>query len=292
MSASDTDLCGVIDALPPLRSVIAAHDLRAERKLGQNFLLDLNITDKIARLAYDSLGDPTKAHMLEIGPGPGGLTRSLLKYNPHQVSAVEFDPRALAALQELRHAAEGKLELIEGDALEVDLLAISQAPRAIVANLPYNIATPLLLRWLGELREDSAAYQSLTLMFQKEVAQRVVAGPNSKAYGRLAVMAQWLCDVRIVYDLPPSAFTPPPKVTSAVVQFVPKNLSGDQPGFAAMESITAAAFGQRRKMLRQSLKAFVPCLETLGIDPTRRAEDLRVAEYIALALEAEKAGLL
>jgi 16S rRNA (adenine1518-N6/adenine1519-N6)-dimethyltransferase len=267
------------NSLPPLRDVIAAHNLRAEKKLGQNFLLDLNITDKIARHA----GDLEQATVFEIGPGPGGLTRSLLKAGAKKVIAVEFDPRAVRALAGLQAFAAGRLEVIEGDALGMNLTELAPPPRAIVANLPYNIATPLLTGWLQQIRNDHTAFQSMTLMFQKEVVQRMVAGPGNKTYGRLSVLVQWLCDVRRVFDIPPSAFTPPPKVMSSVVHFVPRPLAKDAPPFERIEALTAAAFGQRRKMLRSSLKDYYAALVELGIDPALRAENLAVDDFVRLA---------
>lgn len=271
-----------VDALPPLREVIAQHNLRAEKSLGQNFLLDQNITDKIVRYAGDFEG----ASAIEIGPGPGGLTRSLLKSEAAHVVAVEFDSRAVEALAGLKNAAHGRLEILQQDALKADLTQLCAAPRKIVANLPYNIATPLLIGWLKQIYEDRQSYQSMTLMFQKEVAQRIVAQPNTKAYGRLSVISQWLCDARIVYDLPPSAFTPPPKVTSSVVHFVPKDLKGEQPSFEAMERILAIAFGQRRKMLRSSMKEYVSILNDLEIEGTRRAETLSLEDYLKIAVQS------
>ncbi len=269
-----------IDDLPPLRDIIAAHDLRARKALGQNFLLDLNLTDKIARGA-GPLGGLT---VFEIGPGPGGLTRSLLNAGAEKVIAIEFDPRAVAALQSLRAAAGGRLEIIHGDALQVDLVTLApDAKRAIVANLPYNIATPLLTGWLQVLRENPDAFAHMTLMFQKEVAERITAEPGGKTYGRLSIIAQWLCAPHAVFDLPPSAFTPPPKVTSTVVHFRPRPPAPDWPAFASVEKLTAAAFGQRRKMIRSSLKNHAARLERLGIDQTLRAENLTVSEFIALA---------
>ncbi|GJL85662.1 MAG: ribosomal RNA small subunit methyltransferase A [Micavibrio sp.] len=268
-----------LDSLPPLREVIAAHDLRAQKSLGQNFLLDLNMTDKIARHA----GDLSGANVFEIGPGPGGLTRSLLKAGAEKVIAVEYDERAVQALGGLQEAAGDRLEIIHGDALEIDLTQLSQSPRMIVANLPYNIATPLLINWLRKIRNNPTNFQSMTLMFQKEVAQRLVAAPGNKTYGRLSVIAGWLCDVTMAFDLPATAFTPPPKVTSSVVHFVPKALAGDAPSFEAVEKITAAAFGQRRKMIRSSLKGYKAGFAALGIDETIRAEELSIEQYIQLA---------
>lgn len=273
-----------LDDLPALKDVISHHDLRAEKKFGQNFLLDQNITDKIARLA----GDLTDLHVIEIGPGPGGLTRSLLRAGARKVTAIEFDSRAVAALHGLQEAAGEKMELIEGDALAQDLMQLSVYPRGIVANLPYNVATPLLTGWLSQIcANGTQAYCSMTLMFQKEVADRIVAQPGSKAYGRLSVLCQWLCRASQVYVLPSSAFTPPPKVQSAIVHFIPRDLEGDQPSFKAVEAVTQAAFGQRRKMIRSSLKDYMSGIESLGLDPTARAEELSVHDYIALACAAK-----
>lgn len=273
MSVPDFDL------LPPLREVIAAHGLSAQKSLGQNFLLDSNITDKIVRLA----GDLSGACVFEIGPGPGGLTRSLLKSGAAKVIAVEFDRRAIEALEGLKQAAKGRLEIVQGDALETDLTALHPGPRAIVANLPYNIATPLLIGWLRRIRQDQGAFSAMTLMFQKEVAERITAPPGSKAYGRLSVLCQWLCEAKRVYELPPSAFTPPPKVSSSVVRFVPKRLAADAPEFSALEKITEAAFGQRRKMIRGSLKSHAHLFSGLGINPELRAENLSVKDFLNLA---------
>lgn len=267
-----------LSTLPPLRDVIKAHDLRAEKKLGQNFLLDLNLTDKIAR----SAGELSDFTVFEIGPGPGGLTRSLLKAGAKKVVAIEFDPRAVQALEDLKRAVEGRLEVLQADALETDLMAMAEAPRAIVANLPYNIATPLLVGWLSQIHANSGVFSSMTLMFQKEVAQRITASVGEKHYGRLAVLAQWLCDTKILFDVPPSAFTPAPKVVSSVVQFIPKSID-DSPSFQSVEKITADAFGQRRKMIRSSLKNYKQYFEELGIDETDRAENLSVSQYIDLA---------
>ena len=271
-----------IESLPPLREIIAQHDLRASKKLGQNFLLDLNITDKIVRQA----GDLTGVNVVEIGPGPGGLTRSLLMAGAQSVTAIEFDPRAVAALQSLQDAAQGRLRVIEGDAMVIDPLEVADAPRMIVANLPYNIATPLLVRWLAHIHADPGAYQGMALMFQREVADRICAAPGAKAYGRLGVLSQWLCDAHRVVDLPPGAFTPPPKVSSAVVRFVPKAAQEDRAPFSVMEKITAAAFGQRRKMIRSSLKLYADALAECGIDDTQRAEELSVSDYDRLSRAA------
>lgn len=268
-----------LDSLPPLREVIAAHGLRAEKALGQNFLLDRNVTDKIARQISDIAGK----NVVEIGPGPGGLTRSLLRAGAKKLWAVEFDSRAVAALEGLKAASGGRLEVLHADALQTDLMALVPPPRVIAANLPYNIATPLLAGWLAQIRRDPGAYGSMILMFQKEVAQRICAQPGTGAYGRLSVLCQWLCETKKLFDLPPSAFTPPPKVTSSVVRLVPKAAEADAPAFEAIERITAAAFGQRRKMIRSSLKGREAALERLGIDPSKRAENLSVSTFVALA---------
>ncbi len=266
------------DSLPPLRDVIAAHGLRAKKALGQNFILDTNITDKIARQA----GDLNGFSVFEIGPGPGGLTRSLIRSNAAKIIAVEFDERAVAALQGL---PKDKLEIVHGDALRLNLLPLAEAPRVIVANLPYNIATPLLTGWLKQIREQDDAFRSMTLMFQKEVADRIVAAPGSKIYGRLSILCQWLCDARVCFDLPPSAFTPAPKVSSSIVHFIPRAREANWPEFRALEKVTAAAFGQRRKMIRTTLKDYAAKLDELGIDPTLRAENLTVQQFIELALD-------
>ena len=272
-----------LNDLPPLREVINAHGLIADKKFGQNFLLDSNITDKIARHADVVCGGFSDKNVIEIGPGPGGLTRSLLKAGAKSVTAIEFDPRAVGALQGLKETAAGRLEIIEGDALEIDLTQICDAPRVVVANLPYNIATPLLIGWLKQLRADMDAYDGLILMFQKEVAQRIVADVGDKAYGRLAVMANWLCETKKLFDLSPAAFTPPPKVTSSVVSLRPKALDNDVPDFADVEAVTASAFGQRRKMIRSSLKEYAAAIDACGLNPELRAENLSGDDYIKLA---------
>ncbi len=274
-----SDISQKIDSLPPLREVLDSNDLRAKKSLGQNFLLDLNLTDKISRQA----GDVTDCNVIEIGPGPGGLTRALLKQAPKTVTAIEFDPRAITALQDLKNMADGNLSIIEADALKTNLLDIVEAPRALVANLPYNIATPLLVGWLKQIYDDSQNFRSMTLMFQKEVAQRITAKPGEKAYGRLAILSQWLCSAHIKMDIPPSAFTPPPKIVSSVVHFIPRQNLTEKPDFKAVEAVTAAAFGQRRKMIRSSLKSYLPAIEALGLNPEERAENLTIENYIALA---------
>lgn len=276
-----------IDGLPPLREVIRAHDLVAKKQLGQNFLLDLNLTAKIARLA----GDLSACDVLEVGPGPGGLTRGLLAEGARRVLAVEKDARCLPALAEIAAACPGRLEVINGDALEVDVLSHLTPPIRIVANLPYNVGTELLIRWLTP-KTWPPFWESLTLMFQKEVAERIVAKPRTDHYGRLALLAQWRAEPRIVLHLPPEAFTPAPKVHSAVVHIT--RLAG--PRFPADEAvlsrITAMAFNQRRKMLRSSLKAMGPDIEerllAAGIAPTARAEEISLEGFCALAREVAK----
>jgi len=265
--------------LPPLREVIAKHNLRADKSLGQNFLLDQNITDKIVR----DTGDIKGHHVIEIGPGPGGLTRSILQAGAKRVTAIEFDERAVAALQDLK-AHYPSLDIIHADALKFDPRTVSNDPKMIIANLPYNIATPLLIKWLEHIHGDPTCYTTMALMFQKEVANRITATPNTKPYGRLSVIAQWLTNTQIIYDLPPTAFTPPPKVNSSVVRFTPKSLTQKQT-FKTMEALTAAAFGQRRKMIRSSLKTYAQAIEKTGIDPTLRAENLTVNNFINLAKE-------
>lgn len=280
---SDPYIPSAIDALPPLREVIAAHDLRATKALGQNFLLDMNVTDKIARHGGDMSGHT----VIEIGPGPGGLTRSLLRAGAGKVIAIEFDRRAVAALQSLVEVSQGRLQVIEGDALAIDILALAPTgPRMIIANLPYNIATPLVIGWLKILRAQPDFVSRMLLMFQREVADRLTAD-TGKEYGRLGVIAQWLCAVKRVYDLPGSAFTPPPKVTSSVVSFTPRTLDASMPAFESVEKITAAAFGQRRKMLRSSLGDYADFLDITGIRPDLRAEQLPVADFIRLAQALE-----
>jgi 16S rRNA (adenine1518-N6/adenine1519-N6)-dimethyltransferase len=269
----------VTPALPPLREVIAAHGLSASKALGQNFLLDEQLLDRIARIPGDLSGHA----VLEIGPGPGGLTRALLRAGA-RVTAVEMDRRCLPALAELSQAFPGRLRLIEGDAMRLDHDAIMGEPFAVVANLPYNVGTALFTGWLsGEAWPPR--WTSLTLMFQQEVAQRIVAAPGTGAYGRLAVLAQWRSRARLAMKVHRSAFTPPPKVMSAVVHVVPSELPAGV-SVAVLEKVTEHAFGQRRKMLRQSLKGLpgaLGALDALGIDPQRRAETLSVAEFIAVA---------
>lgn len=269
-----------VDGLPPLRDVIARHQLSARKSLGQNFLLDLNLTSKIAR----SSGSLQGAEVLEIGPGPGGLTRALLSEGAARVVAVERDARCLDALAEIAAHYPERLEIIEGDALEIDPRQHFAGPPRIVSNLPYNIGTALFVRWLGG--EDWPPWwSSLTLLFQREVVDRIVAQPGTKAYGRLSVLSQWRSIPRRVFDIPPEAFTPAPKVTSSVVHVAPSQ--APVVPFQQVEAITAQAFAQRRKMLRQSLKSIGPGLEqqlrSIGVEPTQRAETLSVDQFVALA---------
>lgn len=276
-----------IDGLPPLREVIRAHELVAKKQLGQNFLLDLNLTAKIARQA----GDLSGCDVLEVGPGPGGLTRGLLAEGARRVLAVEKDARCLPALAEVQAAYPGKLDVINGDALEVDVLSHLTPPIRVVANLPYNVGTELLIRWLTP-KSWPPFWESLTLMFQKEVAERIVAKPRTDHYGRLALLAQWRCEAKIVLHLPPEAFTPAPKVHSAVVHLT--RLPGPRypADEAVLSRITAMAFNQRRKMLRSSLKGLGPQieaqLEAAGIAPTARAEEISLEEFCALAREVAR----
>ena len=272
----------MIDTLPPLREVIAAHGIVAKKGLGQNFLLDLNLTARIARAA----GDLTACDVLEVGPGPGGLTRGLLAEGARHVLAIEKDPRCLPALAEIATAYPGRLTIVAGDALEVDALAHLTPPIRICANLPYNIGTELLVRWLTP-PDWPPFWTSLTLMFQREVAERIVAAPGTKAYGRLAILAQWRCEARIVLDLPPQAFTPPPKVSSAVVHLTALPTPRHPADPATLGRVVAAAFNQRRKMLRAALRGLSPEIErhliAAGISPTDRAEQVGLAAFCALA---------
>ncbi|HZU88888.1 MAG TPA: 16S rRNA (adenine(1518)-N(6)/adenine(1519)-N(6))-dimethyltransferase RsmA [Stellaceae bacterium] len=266
-------------ALPPLREVATRHGIAAKKALGQNFLFDLNLTGRIARAALP-LDSVT---VIEIGPGPGGLTRALLAAGAQRIVAIERDERCLSALAELAAACPGRLDIVAGDALAIDPVELSAAPRKIVANLPYNIATRLLSLWLDRIRD----YESLVLMFQREVARRLVAAPRSRDYGRLSVLVQWLAEPRLLFDIPPAAFVPPPKVISSVVMIRPRPRALAPAARSLLERVLAAAFGQRRKMLRTSLKTLgVPpedLLERAGLPGTARAEELSVAEFCALA---------
>jgi 16S rRNA (adenine1518-N6/adenine1519-N6)-dimethyltransferase len=276
--------------LPPLREVIARHGLRALKSYGQHFLLDLNLTRRIARAA----GDLSAGTTIEVGPGPGGLTRALLAEGAARVVAVERDRRCLGALEDLAAAYPGRLEIISGDALAVDVRRLGRAPRRIVANLPYNVATPLLTGWLAAVAETPGCLERMVLMFQREVAERLAAPAGNRTYGRLSVLAQWLTRVQLLFDVPSRAFTPPPNVVSAVVCLEPRAAPAHPARLADLERVTAAAFGQRRKMLRQSLKSLGgdprSLLSATGIDETARAEALTVADFCALARALEARG--
>ena len=271
-----------MDNLPPLKDVISKYEIRAKKSLGQNFLLDLNLTSKIARYA----GNLKQSDVLEIGPGPGGLTRSLLNEGARQVVSIEKDNRCMAALEEIQSLFPGRLRLLQGDALSMNVTQYLTDPIKIIANLPYNIGTELLVRWLNSKNWPSF-WQSMTLMFQKEVANRIVAHPGSKAYGRLSVMSQWRCNTKIAFNIPATAFTPPPKVESAVVHFEALN----EPKFPAevdkLEFLVSKAFNQRRKMLRGALKGHFINVEeglfSIGVLPTKRAENITVQEYCAMS---------
>jgi len=276
---TQSDLSAAIAALPPLRDVIADAGLRADKRLGQHFLLDLNLTSRIARTA----GDLSRGTVIEVGPGPGGLTRALLSAGAAHLIAIEKDPRCLAALAPVVDAAGGALTVIEGDATKIDFSTLGEPPYTIVANLPYNVGTPLLIGWLtGE-----TPVTSLTLMFQKEVADRITARPGESAYGRLSVIANWRCETTYDFTVPARAFTPPPKVDSAIVTLRPYDTPPYDGDIRVLEKVTAAAFGQRRKMLRQSLKSLgldvAVLLEKAGLDGTVRAEEVDIAGYGRLA---------
>ena len=271
-----------MEKLPPLKDVISKHKLSAKKSLGQNFLLDLNLTSKIARYA----GNLEQSDVLEIGPGPGGLTRSLLKEGARKVVAIEKDTRCIAALEEVQTQFTGKLKIVQGDALATEVRQYLTHPVQIIANLPYNIGTELLVRWLNSTTWPSF-WQSMTLMFQKEVANRIVASPGSKAYGRLSVMAQWRCNTKIAFNIPATAFTPPPKVESSIVHFEALK----EPRFPAevnkLEFVVSKAFNQRRKMLRGALKGHFKNVEegllAIGVVPTKRAENVTIQEFCLMA---------
>nr|WP_170002278.1 16S rRNA (adenine(1518)-N(6)/adenine(1519)-N(6))-dimethyltransferase RsmA [Pseudopontixanthobacter vadosimaris] len=270
---------GLVSDLPPLREVIARHGLSASKALGQNFLFDAQLLDRIAAIP----GDLSGRQVLEIGPGPGGLTRALLRAGA-AVTAIEMDARCLPALAELEQAYPGRLRVIQGDAMKITPASLIEGEYDIVANLPYNVGTALFTGWMGG-EAWPPAWRSLTLMFQQEVAKRIVAAPGSSEYGRLSVLARWRSGARLALKVHRSAFTPPPKVMSAIVHVTPADMpQGVSAG--VLERVTAAAFGQRRKMLRQSLKGVpgaLAALEENGIDPQRRAETLTIAEFVALA---------
>lgn len=270
------------DPLPPLRDVIAKFELRARKSLGQNFLLDLNLTGRIAR----SAGPLEGFTIIEVGPGPGGLTRALLQHGAPRIIAVEKDERCLAALAAIAQAYPGRLDILAADALTVELADIATGPVKLVANLPYNVATPLLVKWLTPAQWPPL-WDSMTLMFQKEVAERITAKPGGKAYGRLAVLTQWRCEAQMLFDIDPRAFTPAPKVTSTVLQITPCPQPRAEADLADLQLVAAAAFGQRRKMLRRSLMSLgvdaAILLENAGIDPTVRAEEINIEDFCALA---------
>lgn len=270
------------DILPPLRDVIAQYGLRARKSLGQNFLLDLNLTGRIARTAAPLHGYT----VVEVGPGPGGLTRALLEQGADLVVAIERDDRCIAALSDVQNAYPGRLRVHAADALEIELADVASPPVKLIANLPYNIATPLLVKWLTP-DVWPPLWESLTLMFQKEVAERITAEPGGKAYGRLAVLSQWRCEAEMLFDIPGTAFTPAPKVTSTVVRITPRASPRGVAELADLQAVAAAAFGQRRKMLRRSLASLGidanQLLETAGITPTRRAEEIDIQGFCALA---------
>lgn len=276
MNARD-ETASFLDSLPPLREIIAAHGLAARKGLGQHFLLDLNLTKRIVAQA----GDLTGLTVFEIGPGPGGLTRALLASGAKKIIALEKDPRCVLALAPLAALSGGRLEIRQADALKADLEELAPAPRAVVANLPYNVGTPLLIGWLRRME----AFQSLTLMFQAEVADRLLAKIGTKAYGRLSVLTQFCCEGKRALTIPARAFTPPPKIDSAVVHLTPRKNKPADVDIKVLERVTEAAFGQRRKMLRASLKPLggEALLAAAGIDPTRRAEELSLKEFETLA---------
>lgn len=271
------------DPLPPLRDIIRDHDLRASKVLGQNFILDLNLTRRIARTATQAGVTPLHK-VIEIGPGPGGLTRGLLMEGAEHLTVIEADKRFRPALEDIATAYPDRLSIVIGDALKINTSEIIEGNYKIVANLPYNIATPLLIKWLSQ---SPIGWDSLTLMFQKEVAQRICAQPGEDNYGRLAVLSNWLAETRIEFDVPADVFVPSPKVTSAIVSLIPREQPRAEADLPALEKVTAAAFGQRRKMLRASLKQITNEAETIliacNIDPTRRAETLTIEEFCTLA---------
>ena len=277
MTNSSTHDNSAIDALPSVAQIVSSLDMRARKSLGQNFLFDLNLTRRIARNAAAQLTGTT----IEVGPGPGGLTRALLLEGADRVVAVEKDFRAATVLESLLHAAQGRLELIEGDAMKTPLWEIGTMPRRIVANLPYNIATTLLIQWL----EHASAFETMTLMFQREVAERITAQPGDSAYGRLSILTGWIADSAILFDIPPEAFVPAPKIVSSVVQIRPLEKPRFECDQKALENVTRLAFGQRRKMLRASLKPLggADLLESADIDPQCRPQDLDIEAFCRLA---------
>ena len=278
------DLASYINQLPSLRATVETHGLMAKKALGQNFLLDSNITDKIIRLSLEkqNLNDFAHADVFEIGPGPGGLTRAILKANPQKITVVEMDERCIAIMEEIKSLVGERLEIINGDALKIDFSKLGNAPRHIISNLPYNISVPLLTGWLMEINN----FNSLTLMFQKEVADRITATPGNKNYGRISVLSQLLCKIERLFDLNPNCFVPAPKIWSSVLLFQPLGNDISRADIQKVEQLTALAFGQRRKMIRQSLKS-IPgieaALEKLEIPNSWRAEQLSPQQFLSLA---------
>ena len=271
------------DQLPPLRDIIARFDLGAKKSLGQHFLLDQNLTDKIARAAGNKAGNLSEFNIIEVGPGPGGLTRSLLAHDPKHLFAVERDRRCIEALEGLSQVFAEKFTIVSADAMKTDIASLGEKPRRIVANLPYNISTALLINWLRQIEH----IDQMTLMFQKEVVDRLIAKPSTKAYGRLSVITQCLCETKFEFNVDKRAFTPPPKIQSSVLTLRPRTTPLYAAKFEDMEKVTATAFGQRRKMLRSSLKPLDIDISTLGIDPTARAENLTIEEFCLLAKAIE-----
>ena len=279
-----TNLAEKIASLPSLRTTVDAHGLMAKKTLGQNFLLDQNITDKIIRLSlqHQNIKDFSQSYVFEIGPGPGGLTRSILSANPQQLTVIEMDERCIFIMEEIQEKTGNTLKIINGDALKTDIKGLSPAPRHIISNLPYNISVPLLIKWLKEINN----YSSLTLMFQKEVAERIMAPIKSKDYGRISVLSQLQCHIEHLMDLSPNCFTPAPKIWSSVLLFRPKANTLTSEQISKIENLTTLAFGQRRKMIRQSLKSIFNLedkCQQLNIPLTFRAEELTPEQFLALA---------
>lgn len=268
-----------IPRLASLQEVIQHYGLRTKKSLGQHFLLDQYLTDQIAGLAGDIRG----CNAIEIGPGPGGLTRSIIAAKPAALYLIEMDARCIEALSLLSHHSDAPLHIIEGDATKISLPELCSGPRVIIANLPYNVGTDMLLSWLRDIERDASSYQSLTLMFQKEVAERIAAPVASKAYGRISILAQWLCDVKMLLPVPASAFSPPPKVESMVIQLIPRAKPVAEADRAALEKVVAVAFQQRRKKIKTAIKSLNIDVEALGIDPALRPDQLDVVQYASLA---------
>lgn len=264
-----------LSALPPLRDVIRDYGLNARKSLGQHFLLDGNLTDRIARAA----GSLEGKHVVEVGPGPGGLTRAILAHEPSSLHVIERDARCIDAMHQLAATTDIPMTIVETDALEFELGTLPDRPVTLISNLPYNIGTALLIKWLSSLSD----IERMILMFQKEVADRIVAEPRSSGFGRLAVITQWLCDARPLFNVDRRAFTPPPKVESSVIKLVPRAQTLAEADMRNLEKVTQAAFGQRRKMLRSSLKQIGLKPGDAGIDETKRAEELTIEEFCALA---------